>query len=216
MAWWSQFQNGWLGVWTFIEDHWDTLSLLGILLAWLGRVAWSRWQWWRRRFLRRINFSITYVEDGWLRIRTLMERDIEGILLNNAHGQRLLLRAADQATLDQPILKMENQDSWIVLNAALNELSEAHAAGILSKAAGKSVDTKWFVLAFTCEKDPQVEINKIRVMVLAQDLLESDLAVLENAQLERKNHQARINTVRSLKQEWERQSHLLMRIELPV
>jgi hypothetical protein len=62
--------------------HWAKilLPLLGIVFgAWWGKRR-ARREWARRQFLNRINVSLNLFEDGYLRLRTLSEKNLERVL----------------------------------------------------------------------------------------------------------------------------------------
>lgn len=161
------------------EDPWIGLGLkaggpflAGLAAAWLAQwVAW--WRFTSRDFLHRVNFSLNYVEDNRLQLRTLKESDIDQIILDNKHGRNMLLAAARGAktSAKAPFLDLRPEESFVVLNAILNELSESFAARSLARSMGLPVKSKWYVFGVTCEWDDEVRNRKIRVMIIAEDLL---------------------------------------------
>jgi len=177
---------------------------------WRARVAWNR-----RRFLHRVNFSLNYVDGKTLRFRTLQETDINAVLLNNKHAVDLVTKAAQRTTLNDPFLGLPREQAWVVLNSMLNELSEQFAAGFLAMSLGLPTRSGPFVIGLTCERDRDVRINKIRVMIVPESLLKqadafSDLAV------EREHHRVRLKTLTRMAQIYrdEKRRHLLLEVEL--
>jgi hypothetical protein len=193
-------------------------SILGGLFAvaaavfawWRARAAWKR-----RQFLHRINFSLNYVEADTLRFRTLRESDIHEVLLNNDHAADLVAKAAGRTTLEQPFLDLPRKEAWIVLNSVLNELSEQFAVGFLAASMGLPTRSERYVIGLTCEKDPDVRINKIRVMIIAETLLQR-IENLAGLAFEREHHRIRLKTLAKMAQIYrdEKRKHLLLIVEL--
>ncbi len=148
--------------------------LVGIICTWLAQRA-ARAAFTRRDFLHRVNFSLNFVENNELRIRTLKESDVDQIILDNRHGRNVILKAARNARRsDQaPFLDLPPDCGWLVLNAILNEISEAFSAGHLAKSMGLPSRSCWYVFGVTCEWDDDVKMRKIRVMVIAEELLKT-------------------------------------------
>ncbi len=199
----------------FAKAYWEFLTAGITLLIALAAIWQSRRAWNRREFLTRVNFGVNYVENDTLKIRTFREADIREILLNNPHGKRLVMRAARQTTLERPFIEMPVQDAWLVLNAVLNEISEQFAAGLLAASMGAPVRSAWYVFGLTCEKDPNVRINKIRVMIVEEELLER-VGCLAKLQFERPRHDVRLETLKTMLaiRQDEHRRHNLMRVEL--
>jgi hypothetical protein len=148
--------------------------LVGIVCTWLAQRA-ARAAFTRRDFLHRVNFSLNYVENNELRIRTLKESDVDQIILDNRHGRNVILKAARNARRsDQaPFLDLPADCGWLVLNAILNEISEEFSAGHLAKSMGLPSRSCRYVFGATCEWDDDVKMRKIRVMIVAEDLLKT-------------------------------------------
>jgi len=168
-------------LWSLREQPWVHLItsyggpfLAGLATAWLAHwAAWRRYA--ARDFLHRVNFSLNYVEERQLRLRTLKESNIDQIILNNQHGREMLLAAARRAKSSPktPFLDLPPDDTFLVLNAILNELSETFAAGALARSMDLTVPAAWYVFGVTCEWDDEVKNRKIRVMLIAEDLLQN-------------------------------------------
>lgn len=213
----------------FLKDYWEivveavrghlssiltgaTAVLAALLAAWKARAIWKR-----RRFLDRVNFSLNYVDNGVLKLRTLRESDIREVLLSNKHGIDLVTAAAEHATLDEPFLKLPVEDSWMVLNSVLNEVSEQFAAGFLAASMGLCTRSTRYVIGLTCEKDPDVRINKIRVMLVTESLLQK-IDRLEDLEFEQKHHHVRLKTLKKMAEIYQDQKrqHELRTVELVV
>lgn len=162
--------------------------------VWKARRAWRR-----REFLDRINFSLTFLDDGVLKIRTLAEEDLSRIFLNRS-AVGALLKAAGKTTTHDPTLPLPREDYWIYLNAVLNELSERFAAGLFKKLAGRETETRAYVVALTCEAAGETRTRKIRAIVVPADLMAA-LAADEpppEPRLEKGHHKRRWITLRQL------------------
>lgn len=196
--------------------------MLSVLVAVLTAAAAGAWTYWRariafalRQFLHRVNFSLNYLDGKVLRFRTLQESDLRDVLLNNRHAVKLVTTAARRATLERPILEFSKREAWVVLNSVLNELSEQFAAGFLAKSMGIPTRSQWYVFALTCEKDPDVRINKVRVLLAAESLLDQ-IEALDNLEFEVEHHRIRRDTlarVAAMRRDPKR-SHNLLRVEL--
>ncbi len=201
-----------------LREHWT--SILGTAVAILaGLVAWwrTRAAWLRREFLHRVNFSLNYVEGNVLRFRTLQESDLREVLLNNSHAVGLVTKAVGKTTLEDPILHLPDREAWVILNSVLNELSEQFAAGFLAKSMGLPTRSERYVLALTCEKDPDVRINKVRVMIVAESLLRQ-IDGLADLEFELEHHRIRRKTLSKMSQALgdPKQKHNLITVELAI
>jgi len=192
------------------------------LLTGGGAVLAALWAWWRaevawkkRRFLHRVNFSLNYLDGNMLRFRTLRECDIGEVLLNNKHAVKLVTKAAQRTTLEAPVLELPRGEAWVVLNSVLNELSEQFAVGFLAASLQIPVKRERFVIGLTCEKDPDVRINKIRVMLIAEGMLDQ-VDAATNVTFEREQHHVRLKTLKKMAQFRRDKSrqHNLLQVEL--
>ncbi len=201
----------------YVRDNWEPLALAVTLIVALIAYLKTRATWKSRNFMSRVNLSLNYVEDNKLKIRTLREDDIGRILLGNKHGKRLLLRAARKTTVGEPFLSLPQRDAWVVLNAILNELSEQFADGFLARSMGAPTRSATYVFGVTCEKDSDVRINKIRVMIIKRSLLER-IDDLEEVEFESPLHHIRLKTLRLMKRIFldKDRGHLLRSMELVV
>jgi hypothetical protein len=188
-----------IGVLEYAKDNWDQLALLATICLVLLAYWRSRSRWKTRDFLGRINFSLNFIQDNRLKIRTLQENTIDDILLNNTHGRRMMLKAASRTTLEKPFLDLPEKDAWIVLNSVLNEISEQFADGFLAIAAGLPMRTTTFIFGITCERDTDVRMNKIRVMIIERSLLEK-IDELDEIEFESPNHHVRLDTLRTMRE----------------
>ncbi len=75
----------------FVEEHWT--KALASLVVFVVGIWWGRWRarrrWARRDFFHRLNISLNLIEKGRLKIRTLIEKDMVEIVLNQAAVDQL-------------------------------------------------------------------------------------------------------------------------------
>ncbi len=199
-----------------IKLFWQPAATVITLVTVLATYLRARQMWRRRDFMRRINFTLNYIEGTTLKFRTLREDELADILLHNDHAQSVVLRAARRTTLERPFLDFTKDDAWMVLNAVLNELSEQFAFGHLARSMGAGAKSEWYVFGLTCERHRDVRMNKLRVMIIARPLLET-IDRHENLAFERPSHHVRLQTLRRMKELYHdpNRSHVLAQVELP-
>lgn len=201
----------------FLKDNWEPLAAAATLIVVLATYWKSRSTWKARDFMTRVNFSLNYVEDNTLKIRTLREADIRHILLGNQHGRKVVLGCAKRTSLEKPFLQLPKKDAWIVLNSILNEISEQFAEGFLAASMGAPVRTATYVFGVTCERDSNVRMNKIRVMIIEKSLLEK-IDALGELRFEQKHHHVRHATLKRMREIYgsPQRDRSLLELELPV
>src|SRR5262249_53234681 len=75
---------------------------------WWGRYKAGR-QWRKKEFLDRIIISLNIFADGFLKIRTVMERSLEEVFLNKLAVDKVWA-AAKKTTADNPIMPVAKAD----------------------------------------------------------------------------------------------------------
>ncbi len=198
-----------------IEDHWiKFVTAAGFTaLGWLV----ARWradrEWKRREFFNRINFSLNMVRNGTLLIRTLAEKSCEDVFLNPVAAERLK-GLAQKTSPENPLVPVPQEDAWYYLNAALNELSEQFAEGLIRQDMGGPVRTHRYVICLTNECDGAIRTRKIRVMVVRKELL---LGLTdEPPKLEKEHHSIRLRTLQHMQKVYETQPWNFLELELSV
>jgi hypothetical protein len=184
----------------FLQDHWieGVVSVASLVVG--GMLG--RWQAWvgfsRRVFFDRITVSLTFVEDGELCIRTLLERNAAEVF-RNGHMLRRVMAAARKRSEDA-LLPLPLPEYWFYLNAVLNVISEQFAQGYVREEAGLPVETQTYLLALTCERDRKVRQTKVRAMLVREELLRS----MDQVQPTFKNefHAGRWATLQRVRDEW--------------
>jgi len=199
----------------FIEQHW--VQALVSALVFLVGIWWGKWRAWRRwtrhDFLHRLNISLNTIDHGHLRIRTLIEKDMIEILLNQAAVDQMQ-EAAKRATSADPILKFRNGDEyWYFLNAVLNELSEKFASGHVKKDLQQPTPSAIYLVCLTFEVDGSVRTRKVRAMVIRKDLL---LDLPEKICVDHPWHDTRVATLRKMAQRWQSHPEHFLELEIGV
>ena len=205
----------------FLRDHWleFALPLLGLLAgAYWGRRRAGR-EWARKQFVRRLNVSLNSLDGGVLRIRTLLEKDARDVFLNDVAVDRLVA-AASRTTGDDPILPL-GEDSWFLLNAVLNVVSERYSEGFLRRDMGLASTSRAYVVALTYEREGAMRTQKVRAMVVARDALAAirpgdDGAPPPMPTLESPNHATRWRTLQQLAAAWRADPSRFLEMEVVV
>ena len=197
----------------YLRDNWP--ELLWIIVAagaasyLAARRARSRWR--NRDFLDRLNVSLTSIDDGTLRIRTILEMDCADVFLNPA-AARTVVQLARHTTETDPILPIPKDDCWQYLNALLNEISERYAEGQLKRDLGQPVIRGEYLLCLTCERAGPVRTQKVRGMLVRKSLLAS--LPEEEPAYESPTHVTRWKTLQQLAAEYPKNPHRFIEIEL--
>ena len=196
-----------------ISEHWVKFLVAAGLTAsgWLLGWRRSRQQWRRREFFHRINFSLTSIVDGTLRIRTLAEKSCDDVFLNEAAVTQITT-AAIQTKPGLPLIPLPDEDYWFFLNAVLNEVSEQFAAGLIAKDAGLPVKSTNYIIALTNEADGDVRTRKIRALLLNKSLLDG----LEKSapQFESPHHRIRWETVLQIAEQFQKTPQRFLDVEI--
>lgn len=198
-----------------ITDHW-LKAVTGIVFAlvgwWVARIKAHR-QWQQREFFHRINFSLNSIDNGTLKIRTLSEKACEDVFLNESAVEQLV-RAAQKTKPGLPLIPLPKGDFWFFLNAALNEMSEQFAVGLLKKEAGQPVSSERYLMCLTNECDGEVRTHKVRAQVIRRSLLEG--LPKERPAFESQNHLIRWETLLHLADAYQKTPHQFIELELVV
>lgn len=176
-----------------------------------GYLALRRWR--RREFLHRLNVSLTRIDDGMLRIRTLLEMDCDDIFLNKSASKQIV-KYAKRTTLADPILPIADEDCWNYLNAILNEVSERFSEGQIKRDMGLTVQSERYLLCLTCEKAGPVKTQKIRCMVVRKSLLTK--LPEEEPQYESRSHSTRWQTLQHLAKAYAKRPGQFIEMEISV
>lgn len=215
---WSELFDALLGA---VGDHWAKI-VTGVAVFWFGRLLGrrrARADWQQRQFLNRMMVSLNSIHAGaegkkTLAIRTLLEKNVDEILLNAVACEKVL-DAAAKTTEQDPILPIAPEDRWLILNAVLNEIAEKFATGTLAKDMGLGVEGRRYVLTLTNEVAGPVRTRKIRAMLVQKDLLLGG-AFDASLALESPSHITRLDTLAKMRARLEREPDLFLELELVI
>jgi len=198
---------------SYLRGNWPELVWIvlaaGIAAYLAARRARSRWR--KRDFLNRLNVSLTSIEGGKMRIRTILEMDCERIFLNSS-AAKTIVSLAKRTTANDPILPIPEDDCWYYLNAVLNEISERFPIGQVKRDLGLPVETGQYLLCLTREKAGPVRTQKVRAMLIGKSLL-TDLPE-EEPQYESPSHATRWRTLHQLAEQYAKNPHRFIEMEI--
>jgi len=175
------------------------VSVVTSLAAFAFGRYYGRWkarrEWESKEFLNRVIISLNILNDGTLKIRTVLERSIEEVFLNPIAVEKIQA-AVKLCTSDNPILPIPKADRWYLLNFVLNAVAEHFIAGQLKLDAGQHVTTLRYALFLTCEVVGDERVRKVRAMLVRVDVLENFPYLETMPKLENPWHEDRIKTLR--------------------
>ncbi len=181
---------------------------------WYGRYKASR-QWHRKEFLDRIIVSLNIFADGYLKIRTVLERSVDEVFLNRMAVDKVEV-AARATTVDNPIMPIPKADRWFLLNFVLNAVAEHFVAGHIRQDAGEKVTVIRYALFLTCELVGDERIRKVRAMLVRRDLLDNFPYMDSLPKLENAWHEDRIRTLRRAAELYKREPDHFLILEVCV
>lgn len=181
---------------------------------WWGQFR-ARRQWARKDFLGRIIVSANLLQENRLRIRTIMERTLEE-MFPNALVVEKVRDAALKTTPQNPIMPIDKEDCWFILNFVLNSVAEHFVQGIIKMDAGQPVTKVTYALFLTCEQVGEERIRKVRAMLLRKELLENFPYPDSMPELENPWHADRIITLRHAAAAYKTNPELFLHLEVCV
>jgi hypothetical protein len=190
----------------FLYRVWDTIrphvAGLGLVVTWVGiaLVAWRRRRDWKsKRFTGLVNFSLNYVADNKLMMRTLLEVPANAVWLNE-YGVKLVMQAAAKTRADQPFIVLNDPaDMQFVKHAILNVISQRFAEPFLGHVVGAPVHKASFLFALTFEKYADMRTRKFRVLLVEESSLPAMFGPdVPDSQVEEVNHKDRIGVLRMM------------------
>lgn len=197
----------------YLRENWPEvlwiIAAAGFASYLAGRRSRLRWQ--RREFLDRLNVTLTSIEDGILRIRTILEMDCDEIFLNDS-AAKSAVEFAKRTTEADPILPIPKDDCWQYLNAVLNEVGERFAAGQIKRDLGLPVERGTYLLCLTCERAGPIRTHKIRAMLIRKSMLLQLPA--EEPAYENPWHATRWDTLKKLSAEFGKHPHRFIEMEI--
>jgi hypothetical protein len=205
----------------FMRPYWSGVALAATW-AGIGIVWWRRRRaWQQKQFLSQVNFSLNYVQDNQLTMRTLLELPATEVWLSE-HGSALVAKASKKTAIEEPFIRLkEVKDQDFLNRAVLNALSERFADGFVAAALGLPVSRDQFVFGITCEKYGEIRTLKIRVLLIRERTLVElfgPARLVEKLQPPNVILQARLRTLEMMYQHYQddqkRGAHVLGRVEL--
>lgn len=196
----------------YLSENWPrliTLLIAAVASFFAGRAAQSRWK--KRDFLHRLNVSLTTLDAGTLRIRTLLEMDCDEIFLNPSASKEVV-KLARKTTVKDPILPIPKDDCWQYLNAILNEVSERFAEGQIKRDLCLPVERGDYVLCLTREAAGNVRTQKLRCIIVRKSLLSN--VPEEQPKFESPTHITRWETLQILSQQFSQNPHRFLEMEI--
>lgn len=181
---------------------------------WYGRYVAGR-QWHKKEFLDRIIISLNIFADGYLKIRTVMERSLDEMFLNRLAVEKINA-AARATTADSPLMPIAKGDRWFLLNFVLNAVAEHFVAGHIRQDTGQPVTTVRYALFLTCELVGEERIRKVRAMLIRKELLENFPYPDSMPKLENAWHDDRIRTLRKAAELYQREPDHFLTLEVCV
>jgi hypothetical protein len=181
---------------------------------WWGRYKASR-QWQKKEFLGRIIVSLNIFADGYLKIRTVLERSLEEVFLNQLAVNKVLA-AARKTTQDNPLMPIMKEDRWFLLNFVLNAVAEHFVMGQIKLDAGEKVTVVRYSLFLTCELVGDERIRKVRAMLVRTDLLANFPYLDSMPKLENPWHADRIRTLRKAAELYRKEPDNFLALEVCV
>jgi hypothetical protein len=176
----------------------------------------ARRQWESKEFLHRVIVSLNIFRDGFLKIRTVMERNLDEMFLNPI-AVEIVQKAAQRCTEAEPLLALPPKDRWFVVNFVLNAVAEHFIAGQIRQDAGQPVTLVKYSLFLTCELVGDERVRKVRAMLLRTELLEDFPYGPENMpKFENPWHADRINTLRIAAARYKTEPDLFLTLEASV
>ena len=181
---------------------------------WWGRYKAGR-QWERKEFLDRVIVSLNLFADGFLKIRTVLERSLDHVFLNPVAVQKVWT-AARATTADNPIMPIPKADRWYLLNFVLNAVAEFFVTGQVKQDAGLPVTKVRYALFLTCELVGDERIRKVRAMLVRADVLENFPYPDSLPKLENPWHDVRIATLRRAAELYKKEPDNFLTLEVCV
>jgi hypothetical protein len=183
----------------FFKQYGNVVSLVATwgIFVWVWRGKRSDFA--RKEFIDQVNFSLNYVADGKLAMRTIAEASALDIWLNDS-GAGKVRRAAKRTTEARPFIFLDDEaDMDFVYRAVLNVVSEQFAEAYLAQSMGLPVVSAVYRFMVTMERYGDIRTLKMRVLLVREADLETlfDPALPPEKQVQVSNAQygARLRTL---------------------
>jgi hypothetical protein len=183
----------------------------GVFVSWQAKRSLNR-----REFLDRVNFSLNILQDGRLKLRTVIEKPATEVFLN-PEIIRMVNRATALTTPEDCLLPIRKPDDyWLCLNALLNEVSEKFSRGFLEQDMNAPIRAETYVMCLTCEVADNIRTRKLRAMLIKKSALLDFPAT--DPEVDFPSHTTRIITLRQLARDYRsaEKKHCFVELELCV
>jgi hypothetical protein len=208
--------------WNEILQRFGTAIAIAVLGA-IGSFVLGRWwgyyrarrQWLSKDFSGRVIVSLNTFSEDRLKIRTLLERSLEEVFLNPVAVEKVR-DAAGRTTREDPLLPIEKDDCWFLLNFVLNAVAEKFVEGLFRQDMGQPVQRATYALCLTCERVGEERIRKVRAMLVRQDVLAEFPYQDSMPKLEREWHADRIKTLRHAAELYKKEPDNFLTLEVCV
>lgn len=191
-----------LECWDWVRPH---LGTVGLAFTWIGIglvYVRKRSAWQRKSFMNQVNFSLNYVQDNKLCLRTLLETTAPLVWLND-YGVNKVFKAAARTRPDQPFIILDNPgDMAFAKRAVLNVLSERFADVFLGQSMSLPVKTAKYCFAITFENFPDMLTRKIRILLVETEALKHAFAPRPDGDLavDEPRHRDRLAVLRTMRE----------------
>ncbi len=191
---------------------WIIWLATGVAVVGGGLVLWRRIRHQRRnQYLRRLQISLTGLHSDVLQLRTLWEGNVAEILHSPTAVARLL-KATRGTPTDNPFISLDSHEYRFFLQAAINRISSLTAVGHLERDQQLPVVVASYVLGWVREEAENLSGQKLRIIVVAQDVLEN---LPQNPpQYENPEHEVRWRTLTQMARHWRENPLRLGRVEV--
>jgi hypothetical protein len=198
---------------TLADSSWFKAAapLAALFLGWYSKriIDWLRWS--RRQFLHRVIVSLNSIENNKLLIRTIFEKSVEEVFLNSI-AINMVLKAAQSTTKEKPLLELPEEDAWHILNSVLNSIAEEFQDGVVARDLGMPTQSAVYVICLTHEVADDIRQDKIRVMLVREDLLRN--LPTKPVDLERPHHSLRLKTLECMSAAYQAKTNQCMTMEI--
>ena len=219
----------WLGVSTpSVEVFIVVMGFLATAVTFIVGPLMALFLYRQKRFLDHITYSANMLRPSGdrieLLIRTIQVLPKDDLLPTNPMFKWKLFWAIFwRCTEEDMFIRMDPDAMDVIQPAIINGLSAVYGVDYLAQMAGRKVETKRFFIAITCEKFGGIKSQKIRVIVVSENLLRRIIlggGLDENLiDFERSHHRDRLTTLHRMALEWKREQALspdAMRVVRPV
>jgi len=185
--------------------------LLGRWWGWYD----ARRQYQRRISLDRINVSLNTIDNDTLRIRTVLERPLNEVIPNQYLRDRIV-SLARHATADDALLTLSPEDEKFAINFVINAVAELFSRGSIRRDMDRDVASAWYIIALACEPVSELRQQKIRALLVREDILEKFPYHESMPTLEKQWHDDRVRTMRQMAGAFAQSPQAFARMEVSV